>query len=667
MQPKLGIIAGGGGLPRRIIDICRASGREFYVIAIEGHAQPQQLANTPHSWIRIGAAGSGLNILKQQNVKELVMIGDVKMPSLKDLRPDLRTAKFFAKLGVQALGDSSMLSAAAAELEAEGFRVVGVDEILNDLLAPEGMLGSITAADEFAGDIKLGIKAARDLGRRDVGQAVIVKSGQVIIEEGKAGTAEMISRSRECSPNGQGGILIKIKKPGQDRRMDLPTIGASTVEQARLAGLKGIVIQADESIVIDLEEAVKAANSAGIFIEAVRLADDNATSMPEIYIIAGEPSGDHLGARLMAALKAQTGGEVRFSGIGGPEMAKQGLSSLFPMSELTVMGLAEVMPRLPNLVRRISETARHILRIIPDVVVTVDAPDFSLRVAKKIRGKSIPLVHYVAPSVWAWKPGRAKKIAPILDHLMTLLPFEPPYFEREGLASTFVGHSILESDVAMGDGAAFRSRHNIDPVAKLLTVLPGSRHSEVKFLLPAIFDAINHLDYSNLRVILPTVETLETEIKQAIAIWPEEISKLVTIVIGEEAKIDAFAASDAAIAASGTVALELAMARVPYVTIYKFNALTAVIARRLIKTPFANIINVLLDREVVPELIQEACRGDLIASHISLFLAGDDSAGIQVASFEDAISRLQDGDQKPSDRAAEVVLDVIEQHAKLIN
>ena len=664
MQPKLGIIAGGGSLPQRIIDICRASGREFYVIAIEGHALPQQLVDTPHSWIRIGAAGSGLNILKQQNVKELVMIGDVKMPSLKDLRPDLRTAKFFAKLGVQALGDNSLLSAAAAELEAEGFRVVGVDEILSDLLAPEGMLGSVSAA-EFAEDIILGINAARDLGRRDVGQAVIANSGQVIVEEDSAGTADMINRSRECSPNGEGGILVKIKKPGQDRRMDLPTIGADTVEQARQAGLKGIVIQADESIVVDLEEVVKAANSAGIFIEAVRLTDDKATSVPEIYIIAGEPSGDHLGARLMAALKSQTGDEVRFSGIGGPEMTKQGLSSLFPMSELTVMGLAEVLPRLPKLLRRIREAARHILNIKPDVVVTIDAPDFSLRVAKKIQGKSIPLVHYVAPSVWAWKPGRAKKIAPILDHLMTLLPFEPPYFEREGLASTFVGHSILESDAAMGDGAAFRSRHNIDPVAKVLTVLPGSRHSEVKFLLPAIFDAIKHLDHSNLRVILPTVETLETEIKQAIAIWPEEISKLVTIVTGEEAKIDAFAASDAAIAASGTVALELAMARVPYVTIYKFNALTAVIARRLVKTPFVNIINVLLDREVVPELIQEDCRGDVIAPHITKFLSGDDSAKLQVANFEEVIARLQDGDQKPSERAAKVVLEVIVQHAKL--
>ena len=665
MQLKLGIIAGGGSLPRRVIDICRASGRDYYVIAIEGHALPQCLEDTPHSWIRIGTAGSGLNILKQENVKEIVMIGDVDMPSLKDLHPDLKTAKFFTKLGVQALGDNSLLTAATAELEAEGFKVIGVDEILDDLLAPEGVLGSVAAGDEFAEDIKLGIAAAQDLGRRDFGQAVIVNSGQIVAEENKAGTAEMIRRNHENSPNGQGGILVKIKKPGQDRRMDLPTIGVDTVVQAREVGLKGIIIQAGESIIVDLDDVVSTANAAGIFLRGVRLEEANATSVPKIYIIAGEPSGDNLGARLMAALKTQTAGEVRFTGVGGIEMTKQGLSSLFPMSDLTVMGLTEVLPRLLNLLRRINETVRHIRKTQPDVVVTIDTPDFSLRVAKKIHGHSIPLVHYVAPSVWAWKPDRAKKITPILDHLMTLLPFEPPYFEKEGLASTFVGHSILESGAAKGDGASFRSRFGIDPTVKVLSILPGSRHSEVKFLLPVIFEAIERLEHSNLRIILPTIITVEVELKRAIAKWPEDISRLVTIVTGEEAKIDAFAASDAAIAVSGTVALELALAGVPYVTIYKFNVLTAIIARRMVKTPFVNIINVLLDQEAVPELIQENCRGDTIAAHISKFLSDDDSAKIQVAKFEDAISRLQDGDHRPSERAAKVVLDVISQHVKL--
>ena len=176
---------------------------------------------------------------------------------------------------------------------------------------------------------------------------------------------------------------------------------------------------------------------------------------PHIYLIAGEPSGDRLGARLIQALRRKSGGtKCKISGIGGREMEKVGLNSQFPMSDLTVMGFAEVVPRIPNLYKRIKETVIHILDIKPDVVVTIDAPDFTFRVIRRLRGNNIPIVHYVAPSVWAWKPGRAKKIAGLVDHLLTLLPFEPPYFEREGLKSTFVGHSVIESGADQGNGRA---------------------------------------------------------------------------------------------------------------------------------------------------------------------------------------------------------------------
>ena len=384
---------------------------------------------------------------------------------------------------------------------------------------------------------------------------------------------------------------------------------------------------------------------------------------PHIYLIAGEPSGDRLGARLISALKAKTGGDCQVSGIGGPEMEKQGLESIFPMSELTVMGLAEVLPRVFNLLRRIRETAEHIIATKPDIVVTIDAPDFSLRVAKRLKGKNIPLVHYVAPSVWAWKPGRAKKMAPLVDHLMTLLPFEPPYFEREELPSTFVGHSVIESGADRGNGPGFRARHQISAKAPVLSILPGSRHSEVSRLLPIIQNAIAKLDVPNLQIVLPTVETVEAEIRQIVSSW----SVGPIIVTGDSEKFAAFAASDAAIAASGTVALELAMARLPYVTIYKFNALTAFIGRLLVKTPFVNIINILLDREVVPELIQEDCKSHTIASHIAGFLEGDETALAQAASFDQAVTQLQSGDELPSDRAAAVVLDIIAQHVKINN
>ena len=275
MQPKLGIIAGGGHLPRRIIDVCRASERAYYVIGIEGHAIAEDIQDTPHSWIRIGSSGTGINILKNELVKEIVMIGDVKVPSFKNMRPDFRTAFFFAKIAVKSIfsfvGDNGLLSAAARELEKEGLKVIGVDQILEDLLVPEGVLGSVGVSDAFEADIKFGISAAHQLGERDAGQAVIVKSGAVIIEEDQSGTAEMIKRSQSTSPSGVGGILIKLKKPGQDRRMDLPSIGVGTVLQAKEAGLAGIILQAGETIVIDIGAVRAAADEHNIFIQALRL------------------------------------------------------------------------------------------------------------------------------------------------------------------------------------------------------------------------------------------------------------------------------------------------------------------------------------------------------------------------------------------------------------
>jgi lipid-A-disaccharide synthase len=376
---------------------------------------------------------------------------------------------------------------------------------------------------------------------------------------------------------------------------------------------------------------------------------------PHFYLIAGEPSGDRLGARLIEALRRKTVGQFKVSGVGGPEMEKQGLQSHFPMSELTVMGLVEVLPRVPNILRRIRSTVKHILASEPDVVVTIDAPDFSLRIMRHLKGKNILLIHYVAPSVWAWKSGRAKKLANLVDHLLTLLPFEPPYFEREGLLSSFVGHSVLESGADQGDGVAFRERYNISYDSQVLCILPGSRLSEIKRLLPIIGKVIERLKNPNLRLVLPTVDNVSDKVHQAIVSWKNK-----PIIISSDGdKFAAFAASNAAIAASGTVSLELALAKVPYVTVYRVNPLTALISRRMIVTPFFNIINILLEREVVPELIQENCRSTAIASYISGYLEGDDVAKAQIENFKNALAQLQNGHDYPSDKAASVMLDLI--------
>ncbi len=370
-----------------------------------------------------------------------------------------------------------------------------------------------------------------------------------------------------------------------------------------------------------------------------------------VYVIAGEPSGDALGGRLITALSAAEGDNLVVSGVGGEAMAEAGCQSLFPMHDLTVMGIAEVLPRLPLLLRRIRETADDIRTTKPDIIVTIDAPDFCFRVAKRIAGCGIPIVHYVAPSVWAWRPGRARKVARLVDHIMCLLPFEPPYFHREGLDATFVGHSILESNAGSGDGPGFRARHGIPAEAKLVSLLPGSRSSEVTRLLPVFTDAIKRINesFETLEIVIPTVPGVVDAVRDATQSWPNTC-----IVLGDEEKYDAFAASDAALAASGTVSLELAMARVPTLIAYKVSPLTAALAKRLLNVKYASITNLILEREAIPEFIQEKCTADHLVPAMAELLGGE-TAQRQSEDIDEALRALRAGDAIPSVAAAEVV------------
>jgi lipid-A-disaccharide synthase len=377
--------------------------------------------------------------------------------------------------------------------------------------------------------------------------------------------------------------------------------------------------------------------------------------VPLIFLIAGEPSGDALGARLMAALKRIGPSDLRFAGIGGERMTVEGLTSLFPMSDLSVMGLAEVVPRIPRLLGRMRETARAIREMRPDAVVTIDAPDFCKGVWKRLGRRDRPkLIHYVAPTVWAWRPGRARKLARRIDRLMCLLPFEPPYFEKERLAASFVGHPVLESGGDKGDGPAFRRRHRIPDDVKLLCVLPGSRRGEVKRMLPVFTEtvAILRKKFLNLAIVMPTVATVAEDVTAAAS----RFGQPVLVVEGDTEKYDAMAASDAALAASGTVALELGLARVPAVIAYRVNPLTAAVVRRMIKVRFATLTNLLLDREAVPELIQEDCRPDRLAVEVTLMIEDRAVRAAQMEASAKALALLGAGGIPPSERAARVVL-----------
>lgn len=395
-------------------------------------------------------------------------------------------------------------------------------------------------------------------------------------------------------------------------------------------------------------------------------------------MLAGEPSGDRLGAALMTALRAEAGRPVEFVGVGGPAMeaagGEHGFESLFPIADIAVMGFTEVAGRLRQILKRMNEATEALAAAQADAVITIDAPSFGLRVVKKMRRKleQPPLfVHYVAPSVWAWRPGRAKKLAKTVDHLLALLPFEPPYFHAEGLSCDFVGHPIVERVASMDLDAApsLRAAHGIAADAPLAVALLGSRPSEVERLAEPFGEAMRLLSATRpgLVVISPLAETVADLAQAKLADWPVRTIPLdpreTDFATSERRKFKAYAQADVALAASGTVSLELGSVRTPMVIGYRVSAISAAIARRLLKVDTATLVNLVSETRAVPEFIQENCRPELIASALEGLFDPISAARVaQMRAAEETMLALGEGGEAPSRRAARSVLTALERH-----
>lgn len=267
---RLGVLAGGGQLPVRVIEACRASGRDVFVLAFEGHTDPATVAGSAHAWVRLGAVGEALRHLREAGVSEVVMAGPVRRPSFEDLRPDWRGAMFLAKVGVRAFGDDGLLSAVVRELEGEGFKVIGADDVFEDLRTLPGPCGAVVPDDAARIDIARGIAVVSALGALDIGQAVVVQQGVVLGVEAIEGTDALLERCAALRRPGTGGVLVKIAKPGQERRVDLPAIGPDTIGRASAAGLRGIALEAGRTLIIDRPSVVRAADAAGLFVVGVK-------------------------------------------------------------------------------------------------------------------------------------------------------------------------------------------------------------------------------------------------------------------------------------------------------------------------------------------------------------------------------------------------------------
>jgi lipid-A-disaccharide synthase len=374
-----------------------------------------------------------------------------------------------------------------------------------------------------------------------------------------------------------------------------------------------------------------------------------------IFLIATEESGDRLGANLMKVLRQRLGGAVRFEGVGGQSMAREGLASLFPIERLSIIGLAAVVKQLPMILRLIRETAAAVTEASPEILVIIDSPDFTHRVARRIRSRdsSIPIIDYVSPSVWAWRPGRARAMRAYIDHVLALLPFEPEEYRRlGGPPCSYVGHPLTEQIGMLRPGVEEQKRRNEQP--PVLLVLPGSRRSEIRHHMAVFGETLRLLQARGVpfEPILPTMSHLQDAVQEAVNRWPVQPR----IVIGEQEKRAAFRMARAALAKSGTVTLELALAGVPMVAAYRTGAAEAWILRRAIKVKSVILANLVAGENVVPEFLQQDCTPEKLTRSLCEVLNDAPSRQRQLEAFAKIEAIMSTGNQSPSVRAADIVL-----------
>jgi lipid-A-disaccharide synthase len=388
------------------------------------------------------------------------------------------------------------------------------------------------------------------------------------------------------------------------------------------------------------------------------------TTPLKVMLVAGEASGDALGAGLAQALKRRLGAAVAFVGVGGAKMAAEGVQSPFDITELSIVGLFEILWSAPRLLRRVSETVRLALDEKPDVVVLIDSWGFTIRVAERLRraAPGLPLVKYVGPQVWAMRPRRARSLAKAVDRLLTIHSFDAPYFEAEGLATTFVGNPALSWDVSGADPGRLRSAIGAGPDDQILLILPGSRPREIERMMPPFEAAAAALkaERPQLRLVIAAAGTVADEVKGRVAGWRTAAH----VVEGEAAKLDAMAAATAAIACSGTVTTELAMAGCPMVIAYRLDHLTHFAARFLIRTPYIALINIAAGEFVAAELVQQRCTPAQLAAAVAPLLDDPRRRAAQIAAQTLAVTKLGRGGPDPSERAANAVLEVVSGKAR---
>lgn len=601
----IGIFCGKGEYPKVVIESCKRQKQDFCLLFVGDYNRDLFYPEVPKMVFKLGQVGRVLQFLKLNNVKKITLAGHVERPGLFDLSLDLEGFKWLSRLWKVLLngGDDALLREVADLFKENGIELISGTDFLKNVFFSEGIYSERKPNEEEQAEIELGIRESQMLGIQDIGQSIVVCGGEVIAKEDASGTDALIDRCFD-------GILVKTSKPQQDYRMDLPVVGLQTIENLHRHNFRGIVIEADRTIILNREEVLEKIDEYGLFLQAVKIRKKH-----KVFVVAGESSGDYLGGRLIKDLK-KIDEDIEFVGIGGPCMEEAGIINLCPISKLSVIGIWEVLGKIFYFKDLIKKTVGTIVNYNPDVVVTIDSSGFTHRIDKRVKRKKsdIPIVHYVSPPVWAWRGWRAKNLHKFIDKLMVLLPFEVDFLKSYGVNTTFVGHPIASDTDFVEDDS-------LKPKDLTITLLPGSRPSELERHMPILkkFSELMIEKHPEVRFYLPTVKTVAPLIKKYIENWKYKP----TVSTKKLKKVKAYNSSHVAVAASGTVTLELAKMGVPFVVIYKTSFITAKLVKWLIKIPYVCLVNILAGKSLVPELLQDDCTPENIAESVENVLNTD--------------------------------------------
>ncbi|MGY3082411.1 lipid-A-disaccharide synthase [Bradyrhizobium sp. LM6.10] len=662
ISSPVGVVAGGGAMPFAVADSLAARGITPVLFPLRGACDPARVEKFRHRWISVGQLGRAMRLFREEGCRDLIFIGTLVRPSLSEVRVDFTTLRLLGNV-IRAFrgGDDHLLSGVGRILEQGGFRMVGIRDVAPDLLMPEGCISRAWPSDTGKTDIERGRAVLTALGPFDIGQAAVVIDGHVVAVEDIEGTDALLARVARLREEGRIRAAHRARRAGEGPKERAGF--ALRPADDRPAHPRGRRRRGARRHCRRRRQyhRRRAAGDDRVRRHKISLRHRPAGMMQgrdptrKIFLIATEESGDRLGSALMKVLRQRLGDGVQFVGVGGRTMAREGLETLFPIEQLSIVGFAAVVQQLPKILRLIRETVEAVTESAPDALVIIDSPDFTHRVARRVRARNpaIPIVDYVSPQLWAWRPGRARTMLGYVDHVLGLLPFEPEEYRKlGGPPCSYVGHPLIEQLPSLRPNAEEQKRRDGEPA--VLLVLPGSRRSEIRHHLDVFGATLGRLQTEGraFELMLPTTPHLEATVREGIANWPVKPQ----IVVGENEKRAAFRIAHAALAKSGTVTLELALSGIPMVTAYRVSVIEAFILRRAIRVSSVILANLVIGKDVIPEFLQEECTPEKLAPALSELLTDSPLRKQQVESFVQLDQIMATGNKPPSVLAADIVL-----------